>query len=340
MSMQTNLRFLLIPMLALGLTACSGKVDCNDSDVKDDALEIIQSHLNSAQWYKDIELALTDTPSIKDIKEVEIDKNGKHAQCRATYLMTYNGKQRPLEFNYNLSSFEDKKGTEVLVGVGDIQSALMGIVMYEPPRKNGEEKLYRQDKTLYMVRHWKNGREEGMQESYAIDGQTVVRQYEAVAGTKVGVEKGWTPDGTLINELTWKDGKATGHMYADNSFTFSTLGQAAGWFIQLKDGQKDGTQKKFSTSRQGVYVERIENYKDGKLEGPTQNFDSDGNVFLHRQFHDGELVRDEATASSLAACVSAREEHELNSWNKSFVANNIDHMRKEWDYDCSKGLIR
>jgi antitoxin component YwqK of YwqJK toxin-antitoxin module len=339
MKIHAYLRFLLVPLLALGLTACKGKVDCNDGSVKEDALEIIQSNLDKAVWYNEMKLAITGTSTLENIKTEHAAESGKRAECSATYLMTYNGKERSFNVEYELAYLEDKKETDVAVGIGAIQGGLMNMAASERPVKNGEEKLYGpNNKDLLVLRHWKNGREDGIQEFYSSATKSLIHQYTAQDGIKVGAEKAWLPDGTLITDLVWKDGKADGSMRVDGSGNFYLHSLTPYTTVQLKNGVKEGPQRTFGSSHDGFYVSKVEHFKDGTLDGPTEHFDAAGEVVLHLQYSQGEMVMDEATTRSIAACIQGWEDRYRNSWSgDKGQLDRIEYQRPDWESRCKKG---
>ncbi len=99
----------------------------------------------------------------------------------------------------------------------------------------------------------------------------------------------------LIVDLAWKDGKATG---------FQTTGdpQAVHDEYQIKDGLYDGIHKSYYLDlHTGVPVlSKSESYKEGKLDGPTQEFSKDGKVVFERNYKQGTEIPNSQAASSPA----------------------------------------
>ena len=122
------------------LQGCGNKVDCNGSKVKENAIEIIQSHLNNAAWYKDISFALSGSPELTNTKTLSQNQELKQAECSATYSFNYNGKSREIPVSYYLAYLEDKGEVEVKVAVDSVKAGIMGIAMTERPIKSGDEK--------------------------------------------------------------------------------------------------------------------------------------------------------------------------------------------------------
>lgn len=429
MNIQTGVRGLLVSLVAVGLTACGAKVDCNSSAVKKDALEIIQSHLNNAVWYNEMKLAITGDPKLENIKTVETDKDKKQAQCQGTYSLTYNEKPRSIDFIYNLAYLEDKGETEVRVVVRDVQGGLMGLAMTERPIKNGEEKS--ENNGFLVVRHWKNGLQDGVQEIYDRDTKALTHQSNWIAGKKNGTEKEWTRDGNqLISEvnwlndeksgpekrwtsdgklitdlvwaddkksgveqelrdgqpaaeINWKDGKKNGLerkwsrtqlvaeitwvngekqgsekrwtsdaqlitdlVWADGKATgFATIGNDGsfldGWrkhpytIVQFKDGLKNGPQKTYdNTTTVREFISRVENFKNDKLDGLAQRFDSRGGVIYELRFSQGNIVLENtADAQGLKAC------KELWVSHHRYTGSSVNQQGTDWEALCRQGKL-
>lgn len=302
MDMQTGLRGLLAPLIAVGLSACGEKVDCNSSTVKDDALEIIQSHLDNAIWYNEMKLAITGEPELENIKTVDVDKDGKHAQCSGTYSVTYNEKPRPIEVTYYLAYLEDKDDTEVKVAVGDVKGGLMGLAMFERPIKNGEEKVY--NNGSLVIRNWSNGVQDGVQEIYdrntealyhqssfragkkngpekewTRDGKQLISEVNWLNDEKDGVEKRWTSDGQLITDLVWTNGKKNGVEQEQHN------GQPAAE-VSWKDGKKDGLERKWYRTQLVAEI----NWVNGEKQGIEKRWASDGQLLTDLVWADGKAT--------------------------------------------------
>ncbi len=314
MNIQNGVPALLMSLIAVGLTGCGEKVDCNSSAVKKDVLEIIQSHLNNDSSYNQMRLAITGDPKLENIKTVDADKDRKQAQCMGTYSFTYNEKPRSFDFTYNLAYLEDKGEIEVRVVMRDILGKMIGLGIVEGPIKNGEEKKV--EGNVVAVRQWKKGREDGVQKFYNRETNALVHEYNAVAGKKDGSEKKWTSDGQqLVVDLNWVDGKKNGTekrirekdgklmtdvVWKDDKATgFITFDHATNsdyTTTQFKDGLKNGPQKSYST-HPTEYLYRIENFKDDKLEGLVQNFNSYGELTSESIYSEGVFVRKNETES-------------------------------------------
>jgi len=382
MAKHMNARFLahslLISLSAVALTACGSKVDCNSSAVKKDALDIIQSHLDRDPVFNQMKPAMTGEATIESIKTVDTENDGKQSQCVGSYTLTYNEKPRSIDVSYNLAYLEDKKDTEVRVGIEDIKLWLFKLKLTEPPIKNGEEKVYDGAGRVNEILRWKNNQQDGIQEFYNPENNALAGKLNMVAGKKEGSEKQWTPDGQkliadinwvnnqkegsekrwapdgeqlvvdlnwvhgkkngtekrvrendrkLMTDVVWKDDKATGFISSDGPGPYTTT--------QFKDGLKDGPQKSYDTYMGKEYLEKIENFKDDKLDGLTQQFNSDGKVIAETLYSEGRFVRKNATeADKFHACVdgwSAKFRTE-RGWNMV-----SDNTRREWESWCKDG---
>ena len=335
----------ILALIATSVTACGDKLDCNSSSVKKNVIEIIQSHLDNAVWYNQMKIAIKGTPTIENITKVESSSNGNQAQCMGKYSITYNEKPRSIDFNYNLAYLEDKKDTEVKVNIGDVQSGLTRIVMMESPIKNGEEKIYDiHNGKLIAVRNWKKNVEDGLQSSYESNTGTLIHQYSMVDGKKNGIEKSWETDGTIVNEIEWKNGKANGLMHYDNSGKFLTSLKYPFPYkaVQLTDGVKNGVQKTYSVSNGVGAVIEIENFKNDKLDGVKQKFDSNGNVIFQVLYSQGVLVvNDTTTASSIKVCVEGWLDRKKNSglytWGSD--QDRDKYFMEEFQTKCENGIL-
>jgi antitoxin component YwqK of YwqJK toxin-antitoxin module len=292
---------LVLCLSALALQGCGNKVDCNGNKIKESAIEIIQSHLNDAVWYKDMHAALSGTPELTSVKTLSHNEELKQGQCSAKYTFTYNGKQREIDVAYDLAYLQDKGETEVKVAVNDVKGGIMAIAMVERPIKNGVEKIV-DPKTgnLDHTIEWKNGIQDGVNKFYNPANNKLVAQVNVVNNQKNGSEKRWSADGAvLLTDLNWADGKATGFekmvdangklltnlIWKDGKATgFQTTGDPKFAYDEynFKDGQYDGVHKKYYTEVNygdgKVHVSHIENYKEGKLNGLAQDFSPAGKI--------------------------------------------------------------
>jgi hypothetical protein len=111
------------------LGGCTSDVsDCNNSSVKESALDIIDSHLNQMPWYHEIRPNLSKI-EISNIKTTSINKEIKEKMCEAKYSASFFDKEIKIDFPYKLSYLEDKKDTEVSVNLEPIKSHYAALIM-------------------------------------------------------------------------------------------------------------------------------------------------------------------------------------------------------------------
>lgn len=390
MTIRTSVRSLAVSLIAVGLTACGEKVDCNSSTVKKNALEIIQSHLDLDPVYNQIKPAMSDEPKLENIKTIDTDKDRKQAQCSGSYSITYNEKRRSVDVAYDLAYLEDKDDTEVMVGVKDIQFWLFKLKLNEPPIKNGEEKVYDGSGRLKQILCWKNNRQDSTQEFYnpengalvskinmatgkkegtekhwSSDGQHLIAEVNWLNGKKEGSEKRWTSDGTqlmvdlnwvegkkngteksirekdgkLMTDVVWKDGKATGFISSDEISLIPPHGPGAYTTTQFKDGLKNGPQKTYDGARGEEYLQKVENFKDDKLDGLVQHFNGDGELESEALYSEGNFVRkNETEAEKRRTCITG--------WRTNFrreggvFYGGWDHdLERKWESWCKEGRL-
>ena len=206
--------------------------------------------------------------------------------------------------------------------------------------REGEEKVYDiHNKNLIAIRRWKNGREHGVQDFYnRDDGKTLVRQYHAVNGVKTGAEKAWTPQGELVGQVEWKDGKASGYMLTDMNGNFSSTKIIGYRVVQLKGGLKDGPLKTFGDGR----IQKIEHFSNDQLDGITQYFNQRGEVFYEVLYKAGNIVVDDpSTVRSLELCKKAWEiEYKESGLYKSANAEEREYkLSSDFPSRCNKGIL-
>lgn len=321
-NLQKHLSISTLCVSALLLQGCGSKVDCNGNKVKENAIEIIQSHLNDAVWYKEIHAALSGVPELTSVRTLSRNDEVKQAACSAKYTFTYNGKPREIDVAYDLAYLQDKGETEVKVTVGDVLGGVMAIVMTEHPIKNGVEKIM--DSKTGNLQHqieWKNGVQDGVEEIYNPVTKKLIAQINVANGKKTGSEKRWNADGSmLLINLNWADGKATGFekqvnvagdklltdlVWTDGKATgFQTVGTLGTNYDEyhIKDGAFDGVHKTYLASHyaNAMFLYKAENYKEGKLDGLTQEFGEDGKVVAEIRYKDGVALPGNSGQSSFS----------------------------------------
>jgi len=60
---------------AVFLQACGNKVDCNNSDVKDDVVIIIQEQLDKALWYREMSMGIAEKSALSTLRLYRTMKN-------------------------------------------------------------------------------------------------------------------------------------------------------------------------------------------------------------------------------------------------------------------------
>ena len=320
---KNAISFVLLGLVALLLQGCGNKVDCNGGKVKTDTVAIIQSNLAMMPWYQQIGGALSGSPELTNIKTASRNDNTKQAVCSATYSFTYNGKPREFEVTYYLAYLADKSETEVKVGLDSIVASFIGMVNAESPIKNGEEKIV--DPKTGNVQHtieWKNNVQDGVERIYNPATNKLIGEIHVVKGQKEGSEKRWNADGSaLLIDLNWANGKATGFqkqysaagdklltdlVFKDGNATgFQTVGNLSSQYEEFHwiDGRYDGVHKVYSMdgTTGKMFLWKMDNYKQGKLDGIAQTFDESGksDPSLQKAYKDGvEIKVDSAGPSS------------------------------------------
>lgn len=179
-------------------------------------------------------------------------------------------------------------------------------------KQNGETVQYTLDgkQLIYKVKLI-DGKKDGIEETYSPTSNKLIAKVNMVNGIIVGSEKHWSNDGSvllidrnwvdgkatgfskqfdatgakLLVDLTWKDGKATG---------FETVGDTGGAAYNeyhLKDGLFDGVHKGYAFTRDakpsGTFLYIVNNYKEGKLNGKSQEFGEDGKISSETYYSEG-----------------------------------------------------
>jgi len=312
------------------LQGCGNKVDCNSSKVKEDAIEIIQSHLNAIAWYNDIHAAISGEPELTSIKTLSRNDDLKQGQCSAKYTFTYNKKPREIEVGYSLAYLQDKGETEVKVVIDDVKGGIMSLVMSERPVKDGVEKIIDQKTgNLQQKIEWKDGVEDGVEEIYNPATNQLIAKIHVEKGRKAGSEKRWNADGTvLLIDLNWVDGKATGFQKVLDKSGTKILTD-----LIFKDGRATGFQT--TGNLDDSYV--VDNYKDGKLDGRHQEIES-GKVVKETNFRNGveEPINPPVQALSTKSMTfdSASMELVNNLKKRACVDSKIDEFHKKNGIDA------
>lgn len=337
------------------LQACGNKVDCNNSEVKDDVVTIIQEQLGKALWYREMSMGIAEEVSLINIKTISHNEQLKQSQCNGTYVYTYNGKQREANVDYELAYLEDSGKVETKANVTEVVSALMSTAMRELPVKNGVENLRDSAGKLERKLLWKNGKLDGEQVFYYPENGNIRGTQMVVNGVKSGPEKGWGKDGkNLLIDLNWVDGKASGFqkgvdddgklitdlVFKDGKSTGVQTVTQSYFYDQytFKDGLLHGSHRRFSNMSGSKHqIELEENYVNGKLDGVVRIY-SNGNVDREKFYKDGEEVSKvnnlANTQEDTNACVTKKIDAFRKGNGEEAPINN--DVLEEWTQACTK----
>ncbi|SED73038.1 hypothetical protein SAMN02787142_3709 [Burkholderia sp. WP9] len=148
-----------------------------------------------------------------------------------------------------------------------------------------------------------------------------------------------------MTDLTWRNGKATGFASTDGNGNIS-VSKGLGYTItQFQDGLKDGPQKTYGTSHDGEYLAKIENFKNGELDGFTQEFNEQGGVVFEVLYNQGRLaLEDEATARTINTCVAGWEANYRKDFSTSYyrtgeMDERVSYKRPDWESACKEGRL-
>lgn len=173
-------------------------------------------------------------------------------------------------------------------------------------QRTGIWKKYYPNKRIRYVGQFKNGKEVGVFKFYDItqsDHPVIIKtffqgsdslyvQFYSLNGKiktegilkvrkRVGVWKYFYPDGILMSEENYDDGKLHGELvvyYKDGQVTELSL---------YKEGLLEGVSSKYSSK--GVLIEEV-TYKKGKLNGLAKYFELNGNLKEKGHYKDGKRV--------------------------------------------------
>jgi antitoxin component YwqK of YwqJK toxin-antitoxin module len=308
--------------VVLTMQGCGNKADCNDNQTKENAINIIQSHLEN--WDKDIILAITGTSKLTDVRSLSKDENLGQAQCVAAYTFTYNKKEREIEVQYYLSYLEDKKQVDVKVGIDDLKRGIMTMAIGEPAIKNGVEGITNPENgKIKRAVEWKDGLRVA-EKVWSDDGLTLIQDINWIDGKANGFESR-SQDGKVVTNLVWKDGKQTG--------TLSTLDEE----YNFKDGKYDGDHVRYGFSSSGRKPILKETYKDGKLHGTRHEYSDDGVITQETVYENGEKISekifDYSETHPVEVCVSKQVDEFITAGiNVTPTAEQMEN----WQSECLK----
>ncbi|WP_107684228.1 hypothetical protein [Aeromonas veronii] len=315
------------------LQGCGDTIDCNGTKEKEDVIKIIHQELSKAVWHKEMSLAFSGTPELKNIKMLAKNDDLQQGQCNAKYSFIYNQKPHEVDVNYNLAHFEDNGNTEVVVYIESIKAGLIGLALSSPPiknttekfidkvtgktihtiewknnKKNGEEIFF--DITTGKIKHkieWKNNSKHGNETLLDKDGKTVLIDINWIDGKANGFEKRYNPKRTKFStDLVWKDGKQTG-IYTDYGFPYD---ESAYDEYHYKNGKLDGV---YTSAHMGQFPDKtiIKSYKDGKLNGLSKTFYK-GELIEEIMYKDGNEVKETMYRNGKVVNVQLEKEMQMN----------------------------
>ena len=118
-----------------------------------------------------------------------------------------------------------------------------------------------------VVEHWKNGRQDGVQEQYDAQTGEKILEVSYTEGRKDGRERAWDSAGKeKIADLEWKNGLQSG---------FDNRGTQHRNYV---NGKKQGLQQDYSISGNRWYLASENNYDNDLMDGVQKQMDARGNV--------------------------------------------------------------
>ena len=111
---------IVILLSLIFLSGCGNEVlECNDSDAKDEVMNIIHSQ-QQKHHFPAIPVPNIADETISNIKTKNHDEDIKENVCGADYSFTLDGNVYTTNFFYKLTFLEDKKTTEISAETRDI----------------------------------------------------------------------------------------------------------------------------------------------------------------------------------------------------------------------------
>jgi hypothetical protein len=129
MGIRKQMTVLVTVVTMCNLTGCGGVSECNESQTKETALNIIDTNLSKAVWYQQMKANITDA-KISEISTMSKDEELEKRSCSGTYSFNYKGKNYEKDFEYELKYLEDEDSTMVSVDVETIKQRVMAIAMF------------------------------------------------------------------------------------------------------------------------------------------------------------------------------------------------------------------
>lgn len=194
-----------------------------------------------------------------------------------------------------------------------VEGAKLAEATFATGQLDGDLKIYSANgKIVIDSANFKRGLVDGLEEIRSVTSGKLIRQINYADGKQNGKEKIWSEDGTLLVELEWKEGKQTGfekrfdesgtHLLVDlrwkdgKAMGFNTVGYSKSMGYNeyhLKDGVYDGEHRLYLPIRgqsTGVYLDKVDTYIAGKVQGKVINYGEDGKVVSTANWVDGQWV--------------------------------------------------
>lgn len=127
------MRMLLVLFPVLGLLAgCGGAARCNDSQVKETIVQMVDNQVKDAVWAQDMfDKGWISNIELTDIKTTSHDTELGSYSCEAQYHFDYRGHPQAKVLSYDLTYVEDRKDTQIEVyGIEAIKTRMMTLAMF------------------------------------------------------------------------------------------------------------------------------------------------------------------------------------------------------------------
>lgn len=216
-------------------------------------------------------------------------------------------------------------------------------------KRDGVEEFYHPTTHKLIAKiTWENDVKNGSEKEWSNDGSALLIDLNWTDGKAAGFQKQFDATGAkLLVDLTFKDGKATGFQTVGDTGENSTGYNE----YHVKDGLYDGVHKAYdfrrNTRPSGMFLYKVDNFKEGILDGKSQTFGEDGTIVSESNYRDGIEIplptqrvpelNNQANISNIEICVDSwtaayRKEVGQDAWIK---ADQLD----EWKNWCKEGKI-
>ncbi|WP_410498656.1 toxin-antitoxin system YwqK family antitoxin [Chitinibacter sp. S2-10] len=312
-------RKLLSVSVLLLLSGCFSTVDCNSSAAKEIALSVITQELNNFSPYREALPAFGTEFKVENIKTTAKNDDTETCSCNADYAFVYNGTERAINFDYDVSMLKDKGEIQVELYAKAIKDAIYNLMLGQRPIKNGPQ-VHTDPATGNVMDklNWKDNKMDGVQEFFNPKNNALILKVNFDNGQKSGLQQGWSEDGaTLLTELTWTDGKATGYekklvngkvvadfKYVDGLRTGFASNYIKGLGAYIETYYKDGVKildKEFGVhdaEGQDVRLIRESPYFNNQPHGIEKTYNSEGKLIRETEYKDGLTVSEKSYEST------------------------------------------